>query len=332
MKTDTHQRIISYIRTNGQVRVRDLVRAFSPLGPVSIHRHLKKLISEGILKKIGKPPLVFYLLYGKREALLPQNVSDEAKSVIEQNYLYISPQGEILHGFTGFVRWATNTKQADKITYLADLYVKTRVAYDTYRTPQGWIDATFKLKDTFHEVYIDKLLYADFYSLTQFGKPKLGSMMLYAKQSQNRELAKEVSLIVKPLVERIIREFKIDTVVFIPPSIPRNIQFMDELSSYLALPFPQFKLVKTKTGQVIVAQKTLEKLEERIVNARDTIFTKSLFPISTSNILLIDDAVGSGATLNETAKKLHPANLSKKTIVGFAIVGSFRGFEVIREV
>jgi predicted amidophosphoribosyltransferase len=51
-----------------------------------------------------------------------------------------------------------------------------------------------------------------------------------------------------------------------------------------------------------------------------------------NNILLIDDAVGSGATLNETARQIKNRNLCTGHIVGLAITGSFRGFDVISEV
>ena len=50
------------------------------------------------------------------------------------------------------------------------------------------------------------------------------------------------------------------------------------------------------------------------------------------NILLIDDAVGSGATLNETARKIKSKGLISGKIIGLAITGSFKGFDVISEV
>ena len=50
-----------------------------------------------------------------------------------------------------------------------------------------------------------------------------------------------------------------------------------------------------------------------------------------NNILLIDDAVGSGATLNEIAKQLKNKNIAK-SITGRALVVSFKGFDVISEV
>jgi predicted amidophosphoribosyltransferase len=48
-------------------------------------------------------------------------------------------------------------------------------------------------------------------------------------------------------------------------------------------------------------------------------------------VLLIDDAIGSGATINETARKLKERGLAKR-IIGLAVTGSFKGFDVIQEV
>ena len=50
-----------------------------------------------------------------------------------------------------------------------------------------------------------------------------------------------------------------------------------------------------------------------------------------THVLLIDDAVGFGATMNEVAgkyKRMQPDS----QIFGFAVSGSFKGFEVISEV
>ena len=50
------------------------------------------------------------------------------------------------------------------------------------------------------------------------------------------------------------------------------------------------------------------------------------------NILIIDDAVGSGATLNEVAKKIRDKGLCRGNIIGLALTGSFKGFDIISEV
>lgn len=332
MSSSIKDRILGYLKTNRQARVIDLVRRLAPVSRMSIHTQLNKLVGEEIVERVGKSPLVFYRLSPKKELVVLMEVSKELKDAINESYLYITPQGQIVSGYEGFVTWITNTGQTDKLVQLAEQYFKTRKQYDNYLTADGWVDATFKIKETFgSDASLDKLLYADFYSLPQFGKTKLGTLMLYAKQSQNRELANSVCIDIRGLVRKIITRFKVDAVAYIPPSIPRNVQFMTELADCLNLALPNIALAKTRTGQVIVAQKTLEKLAERIVNARDTIFVKDA-KLPYKNVLLIDDAVGSGASMNETAKKIKNTLAKAGQVIGFAVVGSFKGFEVIREV
>jgi predicted amidophosphoribosyltransferase len=48
-------------------------------------------------------------------------------------------------------------------------------------------------------------------------------------------------------------------------------------------------------------------------------------------VLLLDDAVGSGSTLNQIAGKLKQKDIAKK-VTGLAIVGSFKGFDVVTDV
>ncbi|MCL4417171.1 MAG: hypothetical protein M1365_10810, partial [Actinobacteria bacterium] len=68
----------------------------------------------------------------------------------------------------------------------------------------------------------------------------------------------------------------------------------------------------------------------RIENARQTIIVddKRIY----ENVLLIDDAVGSGATMNEIARQIKDKYLVNGHIIGLAITGSFKGFDVISEV
>jgi predicted amidophosphoribosyltransferase len=48
-------------------------------------------------------------------------------------------------------------------------------------------------------------------------------------------------------------------------------------------------------------------------------------------VLLIDDAVGSGATLNQIAEKIKIKSISK-SVYGLAVVGSFKGLDVITDI
>lgn len=329
MITDTRNKILGYIRTHKQARAHDLVKVFG-ISHVAVHKQLKNLLAKGEVAKVGKPPLVFYIPKEKRGEITT-DVPDNIKKIIDENYLYISPLGELLYGFEGFAIWAKSIKEEKRLYKLAVEYVNTLDRVKKHFQSDNLVDATKKLKNTFKDTFIDRLLYADFYSLPKFGKTKLGQLVLYAKQSQNREFISQLAALVKPLVETVLQEFSIDTVVFMPPTVPRTLQFMNELEISLNLKLPSIELVKVTTGEVVVAQKTLARLEERIINARDTIFMKS-DNIPYHNILLIDDATGSGSTFNETAKKFKRAMTGKSKIIAFAIVGSLKGFDVIREI
>jgi predicted amidophosphoribosyltransferase len=103
---------------------------------------------------------------------------------------------------------------------------------------------------------------------------------------------------------------------------------MKVLERKLNLYVPHINLVKV-TGEVAIPQKALTKIEDRVSNARFSIMITEKRKFQ--KILLIDDAIGSGATINETALKLK-ANGLAKSIVGLAITGSFKGFDVIQEV
>ena len=97
----------------------------------------------------------------------------------------------------------------------------------------------------------------------------------------------------------------------------------------MRLKLPILNLVKIKTP-IAVPQKSLAKQEDRVENASATIFPEEKRQFD--NILLIDDAVGSGATMNETARKIKEQKLCKGLLLGLAVTGSFKGFDVISEV
>lgn len=65
MITNTRNKIVEYIKESNQLRAHDLARLLNISG-TAIHKQLKKLINEGELEKIGKPPKVYYVLASKR--------------------------------------------------------------------------------------------------------------------------------------------------------------------------------------------------------------------------------------------------------------------------
>lgn len=327
MKTDTSDKIIKFIESRGRVTGRDIADHLG-ITRQALFKQFSKLIAEGKISKIGKPPKVFYFIKekGAEKIGFEAEIDSASKKIIEKNFLIITPAGERKEGLGGFIFWCQKTNQP--VGKTAKEYARTWEKYNAFKRA-GFINGMAKLKATFPKVYLDNLFYLDFYSIERFGKTKLGQMLLYAKQSQNKKLMKELILDTKPSVERLMKKYKIDGVGFIPPTVKRETQFMRELEKNLHLGARTVSIVKIKT-EVAVPQKTLNKLSDRVENARKTIVVNDKNEYN--NVLLLDDAVGSGATLNETAAQIKKRGIAKGKIIGLAITGSFKGFDVISEV
>jgi len=326
----TSQKIIEYIEEHGQVTGAELTD-YLDITDRAVRKQLKTLLDNDKVVKTGKPPRVYYSLPPAKETNPKtenrlKSIDKITQQTIKNNFLYITPRGTILEGLDGFIIWCQERKLDPVRT--ATTYRKTVNKYQKY-AKQGLIDGMRKMKSTFDDVYLDEVLYIDFYAIEIFGKTKLGQLLLFAKQSQNRKLINELTDIIKPSVIKVIKEYNIDGVGFIPPTVKRELQLIKQIQKRLSLDTRTLVINKVKTP-VAVPQKTLGKIEDRVINARETIVVQGNDKYS--NILLIDDAVGSGSTLNETAKKIRQKGLCGGRVIGLAITGSFKGFEVISEV
>jgi biotin operon repressor/hypoxanthine-guanine phosphoribosyltransferase len=324
MEPNTEEKILTYIKSRGQVTVNDLTEHLE-ISRQAVHRQISRLQEEGLIYKIGRPPKVFYLISEEKITKEDNTVDEKTKKIIDENFLDITASGQRQEGFEGFINWCL--KRKDPLEKTTKEYVETLKKYKPYKK-DGLINGMHKIKATFPDTVVDKLFYLDFYSIERFGKTKLGQLLLYAKQSQNRGLIKELVDQIRPQIEELIKKYQIEAVGFIPPTVKREVQLMRELERQLNLTNPKVSLVKVKTP-VIVPQKTLNKLEDRIENAKRTIMVDETKKFKV--VLLIDDALGSGATINETAKKIKNQQLAE-TVIGLAITGSFSGFEIISEV
>ena len=333
MTANNRGAIIEYINYHGHARVHDLKRTLQ-ISSVAIHKQLKKLLEDKIVVRVGRPPLVFYKFptEGKLENKKTQQLSEYIKRIIQENFLSITPGGNLLYGLEGFCYWVDAYQKNKPIKILAQEYVSALKEQKKHFSKEGWIDATIKLKNTFKEVFIDRLLYQDIYSYKVFGRTKLAKLTMYAKQVGAQALIIKIAAIAKPMVTKIINKYSINAISYIPPTVPRPLQFMDEFSVQLNLSLPEIKLTKVTPGDIPIPQKTLASTEERIINARDSIYLKDPKTPSYENVLLIDDVTGSGASFNETATKLRKAKIGTGRIIAFALVGNIKGYDVIREI
>lgn len=286
-----------------------------------------------------------------------ENVGIAMCEIIDHEFMMIDSIGNRVDGFEGFVSWCQKRgfdvvqKAKEYIGVLNKISVfKGDNKSDRARSAAGLISGMKKLKETFSAiklpVFLDEAFYIDFYSIEVFGKTKLGQMILYAKQGQDKKLMSEVVLHVKSKIYTLIKEKHIDAVAFVPPTVKRKVQFMSEIEKGLQIGLPHIKMSKIK-GDVVVPQKTLSKLQDRIDNAKQIkVFVmgpmqaesgsssqenRNLHIPKYKNLLLIDDALGSGATMNEIASQVKKLSVAEH-VIGLALTGSFNGFDVINEI
>jgi DNA-binding Lrp family transcriptional regulator len=283
------------------------------------------------------------ILFENSQAIKPTYSPEEyAESIefINQNYLYVSPDGMIFGGDQGLVEWADRLNPNITFMEYAKLrfeYIETTKRYRKYFDQNGLIDATNKFKVTFPEYQdIEKVYYCDFYAIERFGKTKLGNLMFYGKQTQDKFMIEQVCKIVKPTILEFIKENNISAVAFVPPTIQRETQFIHELKSYLDLNIPIIK-IKKLVNQVAVPQKTIKNAKDRILNAENIVVEMNP---SYENVLMLDDAVGSGSTFAVVSRKLRRKKVATGKIFALAVVGSANGvvdnskngFEIVNEV
>lgn len=321
---EAKEHLLSLIKLKSKMTVGQMIDELGISRQALYKNYLSPLLEEGAISKFGRPPRVYYALNSESKSDLKKN---DAQDAILSNYIQITPAGNILRGSEAFNFWCQKRDLSSGV-YL-DKYKQLQKSNLKFKGMSGAISASSKMKDTFGSDYsLEETAYVDFYADEVFGKTSLGQLVLYAKQSQNKKLFAEVLSLIEASINRFIKFNKIEAVCFVPPTVKREVQFMDFLKKNLAVGIPTIKLSKI-VMDVATPQKTLSKLKDRIDNARKTIFIEGQVR-QYKRILIIDDAVGSGASFNEVAKMLKNLNPDAK-IYGMAIVGSKKGFDVISE-
>ena len=103
MKTDTKQKIVEYITIHKKVKANTLIKEFK-MSSAGMHKHLRELIKKGLIQRRGMSPHAVYIPAEKVniEALFQ---AKKTKKFIEEQYMYISKNGEVVYGYDGLQRW-----------------------------------------------------------------------------------------------------------------------------------------------------------------------------------------------------------------------------------
>jgi hypothetical protein len=323
---------------DGQAKKPSVIAQQAKITRPTANVYLAKLVQEGKLLKQGKGAHVTYLIADV--AYAPENTTptgplqhhfDYAQStLLDEHFHKYDVDGRTLSGVEGFIIWCQQRHLDPYAKYAS--YALLLHTLDKMRTACGVLDATAEFEKHVDVRAMDQIYYADQYKLNEFGRSKLAEMGFFAKQLQNKKLLETVIQMVNRKIACVIKTYKIDALAFTPPSIKRTYQILDMLDDALAhIDLPRVHLVKDYPTEIITPQKSLRKREERVLNAKKSIYVYDPNVQKYKTVLLIDDFVGSGATLNETAKKLKKEGV--KTVIGFAIVGNLdMSYEVINEI
>jgi len=194
------------------------------------------------------------------------------------------------------------------------------------------IDLTLKAKEKFKkEQFIDEVFIIEPYTFFSIWKTKFWYDMHKAKWDSDIKVIKNFAKIIYEIYLKLNEKYRFDAIWFIPPTLKwRKIQIMNFIKDYFLIQNDNLKILDIIKIDWTPSQKSLRKFDERRENAKNSFMignrNKEFW-----NILLIDDAIWSGTTLNYVAEKIKKQNKVEK-IVWLAIVGSMRWFDVIREI
>ncbi len=304
--------------------------------------YLKELVTRGEIEKVGAPPKTRYKIYWKQDnpwvVYVPilgfawDNPFDyQTRKILDENFTKFSSTGTRYQWLDGFYKWVN--KREENIDTMVNNFLKVQQKIVDIQDTCGIIDATDYFWKQFDEVYLDAVYYADLYIWLEFGRWRLAEITFYAKQSQNTKLINESIDEIFPKLECLIAREKPDAIVITPWSIDRRNQLLKILGNSLKVfNIPSIRLTKYSPSGILIPQKSLKTSKEREENAKNTIFVDDVGVSEYKKVLLIDDFVWSGATLNETAKKLKDAWVGE--VIGFTFVGNLNlnEYEIIREI
>jgi len=251
-------------------------------------------------------------------------LDDDQRKQIDSNFYALTPLGAELVGVNGFYEWCR--QRGFNFEQKAREYIGVLKKYypETARFP---IDFTHKLKTTFSDLSVDKIWASDFYAFEIFGKSKLGTLVTVAKQVGDSDSIKALAERLDRDIKTIQKTHRIDALAFVSPTLQRQVQLMSKLDLAIDKSLPRIRVYKVG-AKILIAQKTLKTIQDRVLNAAQTFVVES--DRKFENVLIIDDALGSGATINEVAKLIKQKDIGEHCY-SIVLVASPNGYEVINE-
>lgn len=259
----TKQKIVDFLDKNPNSSTKAIID-YLEISKQATQKHLKELLEMGLISKRGSPPRVYYEKINRDfkielssktffKSINSEELNLNDQDLIQKSFALFTSDGQILKGLEGFEKWC---KDRDfRVEDYAQKYYEIVSKYNNHKSSSNLIDATNKAKETYKDqCFLNKLCYSEFSAYEIFGRTKLYSYLLYGKQSEDKKLIKATVSEIKEDIFRLVIEQKIDAVGFIPPTVPRKIQFQKEFEKILNLPLPVIKIEKIR-GEVLIPKK-----------------------------------------------------------------------------
>ena len=319
-KGNTKQKILDLLQ--GQRLSPADLRQILGVSASVVHGHLKSLLKEGLIQKFGSAPRVFYKI---RER--------SAVDVIEDSFVFQDSLGELHTGMDGFRLWSErglkNVSFEDKIVRYAD-----RITTMESNKRDGVFDLTGKLQKIIavgEKKHLERMVCLSLRTVRDFSRTKMGVYIDVVKNFYRKEVVEELLDHAVPLIIAYAKKQKVNAVGFIPPTRKRDHQIMTLLQKRFQkgpLRVAILPIQKIRTNGVAREQKTIRDLKDRIYNADHTFsLSPYTYPHNYKRILLVDDLIGSGSTLNQVAKLLKERGFEGQ-VFGLGIVGDELGYSV----
>ena len=278
----------------------------------AVHSGLQVLLQRGFIEKQGAPPRVYY------------RAVDGVSEAVQDSFLYKNASGGLLFGMEGFAMWSEGRFGTLPLADKVRLYEESFAAYQQEKESGLFFEMDAGLKIPSADIVFDSLRCFDLYTL-QVGeetkRTKAAVLLEVIKGSGSpakmRDLVQGYVVSSVEKINTIIEKDGIDGVAFVPPTAMRKVQIMRMLESAFTdrnghgVDCVGIRRDFTGSDSFRQEQKHIASVANRVTNARNT-YRVTRSGTVYEKLLLVDDLVGSGATVNEIARKFKEAGVAKE--------------------
>ncbi len=309
---------------------------------ITSYKYLQSLIAQGLIIRQGQGRATRYALNTLGSTISMPNVGElsikestaalladlqqymqdiydeivsiaEIESVFDQYAIYLDSQDQIYYGVVAFILWSRDPKHNNgrSLSALAQEYHQIIASLEVRRRKNGFFDATQTAHLTLSEdteFAIDTFLFRELSSIPDgFGRTRAALTLYYGKLNGNRsQIEQAAQSSIEPICDY-IKTHSVDAVMYVPPTLGRNIQVRAVLRDMLKLDILEIQAHKiTAPNKIQRPQKDIRDRQERIANAEKSMYIAAPAHLkSLQYILILDDSFTTGATPNALAQLLR---------------------------